>query len=60
MLLELSAVSVLFLLAVKEVAGLSSERHRRLANFLYVPVLPLLVLFVAEAAARIAQLPSLR
>ena len=58
MLFEISAVLVLVLLTIKEVAGESIfGRSRRLASLFYMVILPLLALFVIEAVTRIAQLP---
>jgi hypothetical protein len=57
LILEIIIVTLVVLLATREVASTSeSESAQRLASFLNVPIIPLLILFVLKVALRIAEL----
>lgn len=56
--LVIPAVLIIVLLAVKEMMGASTSRRMvRAANFAYIPVLPLLVIFALQTAEEISRLP---
>jgi hypothetical protein len=57
-MLEISAISVLVVLTIKELVS-ANGRYARVANFLYLPLLPLITLFGIAAYERIVQLPVL-
>jgi len=60
MLLEITSVSLLIVLSLKELVGASSnERISSRAEILYVAIIPLLLLFTIAAITRIAEIPSL-
>jgi len=60
MLLEISAIALLVLLGSKELLNISdNNRVRRIANMLYLSIVPLLLLFTVAAVTRISEIPSL-
>ena len=60
MSMVLSAVLIIVLLGVKELMGASTSKSVvRIANLLYIPALPLLVIFAMQAASEISSLPQL-
>ncbi|MBI2869932.1 MAG: hypothetical protein HYX96_08930 [Chloroflexi bacterium] len=55
--LEISAAVLLVLLTTKELAGAAgSARLRRAAVWLYIPIVPMMALFVTASAARLAEI----
>lgn len=57
MILEITTITLLVFLVTKELAGVSeSESAQRLASFLAVPIIPLLILFVLMIALSIAKI----
>jgi len=57
-MLVISAILLLVILVVKELLD-SNNRFSRVANVLYLPALPLLVLFGISVCDKIAQIPAL-
>jgi hypothetical protein len=57
-MLEVSAISVIVILIIKELVS-AGERQSRAANLLYLPALPLLVLFGFAAYYMITRIPPL-
>ncbi len=58
--MALSAILILVLLGIKELMGASRSKYTgRLANLLYIPVLPLLIIFGMQAASEISRLPQI-
>ncbi len=57
-MLVISSVSLLAILTLKELLS-SVDRTSRIANFLYLPVIPLIVLFGISAYETIIKLPSI-
>ncbi len=59
MLLGIIIITLLVFLATKELASISeSESAQRIASFLVVPIIPLLILFVLLIALRVNEIIS--
>jgi hypothetical protein len=57
LILEITTITLLVFLVTKELAGVSeSESAQRLASFLIVPIVPLLILFVLMVALRVTEI----
>lgn len=57
-MLVISLLSLIVILTIKELLSVG-EHTSRIANFLYLPVIPLLVLFGISAYTVIARIPQL-
>ena len=59
MIIGITLITLAVLLATKELAGASdSEPAQRIARFLTVPIIPLLILFVLIVALRVIEILS--
>lgn len=59
MIIGIIIITLLVLLATKELAGVSdSESARRIGSFLTVPIIPLLILFVLIVALSVNEILS--
>jgi ABC-type Na+ efflux pump permease subunit len=57
LILGVVIITLLVFLAARELAGASrSESAQRVASFLAVPIIPLLIIFVLMVALRIAEI----
>jgi len=57
-MLVISAVSTLCILIIKELVS-ARERRTHPSNYLYIPIVPLIVLFAISAYQQISQMPTL-
>jgi len=57
-MLVVSAISVLAVLCLKELFAMR-PRTARIANYLYLPAIPLIILFAIAAYQKTIQIPSL-